>query len=44
VRAALIDGIAPAEQDRLRKLLRQVMANMERFEGAAGAAPGENMP
>ena len=38
VREAVVRGMSPAEQDRFRRLLRQVMANMERFESAAPAA------
>jgi len=34
VREAVVHGMSPAEQDRFRRLLRQVMANMERFESA----------
>jgi len=35
VREAVVHGMSAAEQDRLRRMLRQVMANMERFESAA---------
>jgi DNA-binding MarR family transcriptional regulator len=35
IREAIVHGLAPAEQDHLRRLLRHVIANMERFEGAA---------
>ena len=38
MREAVVRGMSPAEQDRFRRLLRQVMANMERFESAAPAA------
>jgi DNA-binding MarR family transcriptional regulator len=43
VREAVVKGMSAAEQDRLRRLLRQVMANMERFESAAPAPPEENV-
>jgi len=35
VREAVVQGLSAAEQDRFRRMLRQVMANMERFESAA---------
>ncbi|HEY3119692.1 MAG TPA: hypothetical protein VGL15_03650, partial [Vicinamibacteria bacterium] len=35
VREAVVRGMSAAEQARLRRMLRQVMANMERFESAA---------
>ena len=43
VREAVVQGMSAADQDRLRRLLRQVMANMERFESAAPAPPEENV-
>jgi DNA-binding MarR family transcriptional regulator len=43
VRDAVVQGMSAAEQDRLRRLLRQVMSNMERFESAAPAPPEENV-
>ena len=43
VREAVVHGMSATEQDRLRRLLRQVMANMERFETAA-PAPHEESP
>jgi len=43
VREAVVQGMSAAEQDRLRRLLRQVMANMERFEGAAPAPHEEKV-
>jgi len=39
VREAVVQGMSPADQDRFRRLLRQVMTNMERFESAAPMAP-----
>jgi DNA-binding MarR family transcriptional regulator len=42
VREAVVHGMSPAEQDRFRRLLRQVMANMERFESAVLAPPEES--
>jgi DNA-binding MarR family transcriptional regulator len=42
MREAVVHGMSPAEQDRFRRLLRQVMANMERFESAAPAPPEES--
>jgi DNA-binding MarR family transcriptional regulator len=44
VREAVVYGMSSAEQDRLRRLLRQVMANMERFESAAPAPNGDGPP
>ncbi|PYQ08719.1 MAG: hypothetical protein DMF82_00885 [Acidobacteria bacterium] len=43
VREAVVQGMSAADQERLRRLLRQVMANMERFESAAPAPPEENV-
>ena len=43
VREAVVQGMSTAEQDRLRRLLRLVMANMERFESAAPAPPEEKV-
>ena len=43
VREAVVQGMSAADQDRLRRLLRQVMANMERFGSAAPAPPEENV-
>ena len=35
VREAVVHGMSATEQGRFRRMLRQVMANMERFESAA---------
>jgi DNA-binding MarR family transcriptional regulator len=44
VREAVIQGIPAEELDRFRGLLRKVMANMERFEGAElPASPGKDV-
>jgi len=43
VREAVVHGMSAAEQDRLRRMLRQVMANMERFESAATAPHEESL-
>jgi len=37
VREAVVHGMSAAEQHRFRRMLRQVMANMERFESAVAA-------
>jgi DNA-binding MarR family transcriptional regulator len=44
VREAVVHGMSAADQGRFRRLLRQVMANMERFESAAPAPPGASQP
>ena len=41
VREAVVHGMSATEQGRFRRMLRQVMANMERFESAASAAHHE---
>ena len=43
VREAVVHGMSSADQDRLRRLLRLVMANMERFERAAPAPHEEKV-
>ena len=43
VREAVVHGMSAAEQARLRQMLRQVMANMERLEGAATALDQESL-